>query len=48
MSEGNELSRIGKDTYLVTGFRSREAAELVVRGIVSADSSLKVAVAEAQ
>ena len=48
MSEGNELSRVGKSTYLVTGFRSREAAELVVRGIVSADSSLKVAVAEAQ
>ena len=48
MSEGNELSRVGKSTYLVTGFRSREAAEVVVRGIVSADSSLKVAVAEAQ
>lgn len=48
MSEGNELSRIGADTYLVTGFRSREAAELVVRGIVSADSSLRVGVAEAQ
>lgn len=46
MSEGNELSRVGKNTYLVTGFRSREAAELVVRGIVSADSSLKVGVAE--
>lgn len=48
MSEGNELSRVGSDTYLVTGFRSREAAELVVRGIVSADSSLKVGVAEVQ
>ena len=48
MSEGNELSRVGKNTYLVTGFRSREAAELVVRGIASADSSLNVSVAEAQ
>lgn len=48
MSEGNELSRVGKSTYLVTGFRSREAAELVVRGITSADSSLKVGVAEVQ
>lgn len=48
MSDGNELSRVGSDTYLVTGFRSREAAELVVRGILSADSSLKVGVAEAQ
>ena len=48
MSEGNELSRVGKSTYLVTGFRSREAADVVVRGIVSADSSLKVSVTEAQ
>ena len=48
MSEGHELSRVGTDTYLVTGFRSREAAELVVRGIESADSSLKVGVTEAQ
>ena len=48
MSEGNELSRVGKSTYLVTGFRSREAAALVVRGIVSADSSLKVGIAEVQ
>ncbi len=48
MSEGNELSRVGRDTYLVTGFRSREAAELVVRGIVSVDSSLNVDIAEVQ
>ncbi len=48
MSEGNELSRVGKDTYLVTGFRSREAAELVVRSIESADSSLKVGISEVQ
>ena len=48
MSEGNELSRAGKNTYRVTGFRSREAANLVVRGIVSADSSLKVGVTEVQ
>ena len=48
MSEGNELSRVGKNIYRVTGFRSREAADLVVRGILSADSSLKVGVTEVQ
>ena len=48
MSEGNELSRVGKSTYLVTGFRSREAADVVVRGIVSADPALKVNVTEVQ
>ena len=48
MSDGHELSRVGKSTYLVTGFRSREAAELVVRGISSADSSLKVGITEVQ
>ncbi len=48
MSDGNELSRVGSNTYLVTGFRSREAAELVVRGILSADSSLEVGIAETQ
>ena len=46
LSEGSELSRVSKKSYLVSGFRSREAAEVVVRGIVSADSSLKVGVAE--
>lgn len=48
MSEGNELSRVGKDTYLVTGFRSREAAEVVLKGITSADASLKVGIVEVQ
>jgi hypothetical protein len=48
MSEGNELSRVGKNIYRVTGFRSREAADLVVRAILSADSSLKVGVTEVQ
>lgn len=42
----SEISRIGADVFVVNGFKSREAADLIARSVVSVDSSLKVTVGE--
>ena len=40
------ISTTQKDVFVVNGFKSREAADLIARSVVSVDSSLKVTVGE--